>query len=516
MITILADQHFGARDGGRPFLDSHWAEPEADFTWSLGIESFLSLDVPVGSTGLVLELTVRPFTDSDDLPAQRLLLSANATPLGEFRLEGLQTLTMPIDDACLANTDTLTLRLYCPDAARPADLGYGDDNRRLGLRLYRATLLHVPAMPDFIPAPGADYLEQDFTFGWGGTGNACLLDGWSGPEHDYHWAIGRHSRLRLPIACPTSAYTVLLEIFPIGDDRLKQQRLVVGANDRLVSTLAVTTRTLVTLALPPLDPGQQSVVITFDNLDAATGRQFALYEDGRPFAFMLLGLRLIRLSVQPPAPASSAPARINLPAAELAARFDTLGHGCMLTNFQAKLGVERISLLRFTGIDAVSLVRGLVNRFYLLGRPDRIETFAFDDDGRWWIRETTHNMRCRSPWDMTDAMPQPSIAWHMARRFWFLRRRFLEDLGLVGRIYVFFLQPATRMEAEAVAAALRLSGPHTVLWLVQDGSVAPGTVLRLGPGLLAGGLDRIPGSAASTYEAWLSVLASAWALSQSA
>ncbi len=125
-------------------------------------------------------------------------------------------------------------------------------------------------------------------------------------------------------------------------------------------------------------------------------------------------------------------------------------------------------------------------------------------------------MRCRSPWDMTDAMPQPSIAWHMARRFWFLRRRFLEDLGLVGRIYVFFLQPATRMEAEAVAAALRLSGPHTVLWLVQDGSVAPGTVLRLGPGLLAGGLDRIPGSAASTYEAWLSVLASAWALSQSA
>jgi hypothetical protein len=96
----------------------------------------------------------------------------------------------------------------------------------------------------------------------------------------------------------------------------------------------------------------------------------------------------------------------------------------------------------------------------------------------------------------------------------FLRRRFLEDLAEPGRIYVFMLQPATQMEAEAVAAMLRLYGPHTMLWLVQDGPVAPGAVTPLAPGLLLGRLDRGPDGVSISHDVWLSVLANAWAISR--
>jgi hypothetical protein len=528
MIDILTDQRFGASHGGRLCLDANWAAAEQDFTWSLGTESLLSLELPPNSSDLLLELVVQPFTAPPALVAQTLFLSANAMPLGNHLVEGRQTLSLSIPNACINGADALILRLHCPHAAAPEEFGLGADRRQLGIRLYRATLLHVPPVHRPPPLPGADHLELDATFGWGGTGNMLLLDGWSAPEHDYHWAVGRHSRLRVPINDPPGTYTLLLDVRPIGDDRLKQQRIVVGANNRLISMLAVSTRTILTLPLPRLEPGMTDILLTFDNLDAATGRQFALYADGRPFAFMLLGLRLIRRATTPsPLPPPRAPltgagavlaeaaaAVAGLSPRELAARFDTLGHGCTLTQFQLDKGVDRITLLRYTGINAVALVRALADGFDQLGRPDRIETVTYDWDDRLWMLETRHQLRFRSPWPVGGATIPGTIARDTARRLLFLRRRFLEDLAEPGRIYVFMLQPATQMEAEAVAAMLRLYGPHTMLWLVQDGPVAPGAVTPLAPGLLLGRLDRGPDGVSISHDVWLSVLANAWAISR--
>jgi hypothetical protein len=526
MIDILTDLTFGVAGLGQGHLDANWSAPEADFTWSIRNDSRLTLKPPPGLGNLILELDVQPLTAPPALPAQHVHVSVNGVSLGDHRLEGRQILLLDIPQACVTGGRPLRIRLQCPQAASPAHLGIGNDTRRLGVRLYRAVLLRAPITPSFLPAPGADHMELDWSFGWGGTGNPHLLEGWSGPEHNYVWSLGRHSELRLPIQYPQATYTLLLDIFPIPDARLAQRRIMVGANGRLLATLSVTTRIALALALPPMEAGTDNIAITFDNLDAALERDLATYHDGRPFAFMLLGLWLIRRAdLTLPAPIARAPlpgpdtaaqaeALSGLPMPALTARFDTLGHGCTLADFQLKHGADRISLLRFTAIDTVALVHGLIDRFHLLGRPDRIETSQPDDDEHLWIHETTHRFRYRSPWRADDDIDLPFIAHQMSRRLWFLRSRFLEDLGEVGRIYVFFLQPATQPEAEAVAAALRLYGPHTVLWLVQDGSLPPGTVMRLGPGLLLGSMDQMPGSPAPSDACWHSVLANAWAITE--
>jgi hypothetical protein len=78
------------------------------------------------------------------------------------------------------------------------------------------------------------------------------------------------------------------------------------------------------------------------------------------------------------------------------------------------------------------------------------------------------------------------------RRLPFLVRKLLADLSDGAKIFVFHgMEPLTPAQAAGLARAIRSFGPGTLLWVeLADADNPPGSVRRLGDGLLKGHMDR--------------------------
>jgi hypothetical protein len=156
MQANLRDVRLEFRAGGNaaPCCREGWSKPEEGETWTIGGKSLLELPAPAQPAAYVMVMHFRPLVVAGRLPAQRLQVLVNSVRVAEFRIERRCTRACLIPWAAIALDGEPALRVTfrLPDAARPADLGLGDDARQLGLAF--ATLALYPARHPAFPDPG--------------------------------------------------------------------------------------------------------------------------------------------------------------------------------------------------------------------------------------------------------------------------------------------------------------------------------------------------------------------------
>lgn len=143
-----------ARAGAGNLAVCGWMPAAGSGTWSIGPQSRLRFAVG-GATGpLRLQLDLFAYV-SDNHPRQRVVVSADGQPLRELVLdrfsERMHEVQIPAE--AIGADGQVELVLDFPDARSPRELGLGDDDRRLAVRLI--SLLLLPAAAATAPRPPA-------------------------------------------------------------------------------------------------------------------------------------------------------------------------------------------------------------------------------------------------------------------------------------------------------------------------------------------------------------------------
>ncbi len=362
-------------------------------------------------------------------------------------------------------------------------------------------------------------LELDVPLGHTSS-QAFVVDGWGGPEKHHRWAIGRTSRLRLPVAARGQPHVLVLDVVPwLHPPQVTRQRIMVGFNGRLAGSLAITHPMAVGLPVPAALTTGGELAVSIDHIDGPAGAAFDTYRDGSSLNMMGLSVRLFRTTPRPAAPPAELPP-VRVAAADrrtLLAGFESLGHRCAFGLLQQRHGVDQLGLLRFAGLHTPILIRELLRGFEGLGNPPDLHAFIRENNaGLYSVYD-----RVREIWFNT-AQPLETAASEVvgtaARHLPFLRRKFLKCLADGRRVFV-VNSPYVLTDAEALALFTVLDMParNALLWTNQSGPLPPGTVRRQAPGLYFGQLDaagEVEGDPSD--EAWLSVCANVRSLADEA
>jgi hypothetical protein len=183
---------------------------------------------------------------------------------------------------------------------------------------------------------------------------------------------------------------------------------------------------------------------------------------------------------------------------------------------QRAVGAEPLGLLRFAAILPHHLLRGLDTAFEGIGERSRLRVFTERLRAReeYLVRDDLFGIHFHTNVYVGEA-DEDEVAAKLAPHLQFLRRKFqerLEDGGL------FVLQhQAVRSVAQAlpVLNLLRSYGPAALLYVVEDRTIAPGTVRQERIDLFRGHTNNLPPMYEAdtiNIEAWLSLCANTYRL----
>jgi hypothetical protein len=111
------------------FSTEGFSGPESTGRWTQGPQASFVCQFPasVRTDDRTVKITALPYSPSGK--AQRVLLSVNDGPPTQYDFDKERTITIELPPA----TDQLKLDVGLPDAASPKELGYGNDERKLGI-----------------------------------------------------------------------------------------------------------------------------------------------------------------------------------------------------------------------------------------------------------------------------------------------------------------------------------------------------------------------------------------------
>lgn len=130
-----------ARSGdATAYLTGGWAAPEVWGTWSEGATASVFLPLPTKRANTIL-IEAKPLI-SPSHQKQDVELTINGIPAAKFTLTGSSegVFEVKIPYAAMQGSGILKLEFRLPDAARPKDIGLGDDSRKLALGLVALTV----------------------------------------------------------------------------------------------------------------------------------------------------------------------------------------------------------------------------------------------------------------------------------------------------------------------------------------------------------------------------------------
>lgn len=143
--TKIFDLDFSEVGNARPYLKKGWANQEADWIWTEGPESTISVPTPTEVGNYLLRMSAGSFVHSPRLLEQELTIFVSDTEIGRLvathRRVALYEFTF--SHAAFPSSTTTTLLLRTPNATRPIDLGINEDRRRLAFGLKRMTILRL-------------------------------------------------------------------------------------------------------------------------------------------------------------------------------------------------------------------------------------------------------------------------------------------------------------------------------------------------------------------------------------
>ncbi len=390
-------------------------------------------------------------------------------------------------------------------------------------------------------------VECDLTIGFGATGNslAFLGGGWARSEPEFTWVTGAESHLVLPRVHEADAYFLTLDVIPfIHCPELPSQRLIVSIDDTVVGSSEISRPALLGYRIPAaIARSSDRMVVTLQHPDAARPKDFGESGDERLLAFAVAEARLFRIldadrpgehhlpsglilgpgSERGPSGreerdvAEWAARRTGLTLPQIALKFESVGENCEFGLFQRRCDAEPLGLLRFSSTFVRNLVRGVECGFEGLGEIDDIDPrLEGAPRAEYMIHEKKYGLVYH-----TFVYEGQRSAWLMreqeSARLKFLRRKFMEDLQVAEKIFVYrFAGPIAEEEILPLHMALNRYGPVTLLWVVLAERDRPaGTVEVLMPGLLKGYIDRFaPADNAHdlSFDGWLRVCANACVL----
>jgi hypothetical protein len=525
MIRALARYGFGVGEEGVGLLRQGWARPEARFTWSVGDESRIELLYLPRQGNLRVELTLEPFRDPPRVVRQTLRLEMDGAVIAELVMNGpgVVVANLPLPSV---PRPVLVLRRVREAGALDA-AAVGVDKRDLAFKLIGLTVLSVRGAPP----PAAVRPMAEWRIGCNEKGITALAEGWSTPEFDFVWAVGRSATLRLDYsgqdAPPAGRALLVMEMRPVENPAgVTRQRVVVGADDRLVGYLDLTGGS--TIALPVrLPEGGGAVEIRFDHPDAFAYPAVERRE-GQPLVWALSSARLVPAlqavearTLAPLAPDGgddplryrAAERATGLPIAELAGKFESLGNTCGLGNLQRHLGLMPLALLSFSRVFQTRLVDAVFRGFADFAREDRLRlAIRHPEDDVWGLVDDTYQFSFATPYPRTADPPPGAVARALQTLPW-LAEKLMRDIAAAEKIFMLRVFSRDEAVALAVLAALRHYGNAAFVALVDDASVPAGTVRRCSSGVLLGSLgperDMTPDESDAVF---VSLIANAWML----
>jgi hypothetical protein len=380
------------------------------------------------------------------------------------------------------------------------------------------------------------------SFGAAGNSLAYLGGGWARSEPKFTWGVGAESHLLLPRLEAVDEYVLTLDVVPfVHPPELPSQRLIVSVDDTVLGSADLFRPTLLGYRIPAdVVHRAERMVVTLQHPDATRPNEVSDNKDNRLLAFALSEAKLYRITdiayMQQSGPPAglmlgSVPERrrgalgpvdltewartcTGLALPEIALRFESLGENCEFGLFQRRCDVEPLGLLRFSSTFMRNLIRGIDNRFEGLGEIGDIEPRLEGGQRKeYMIHETRFGLVYH-----TFVYEGQRSAWLMreqeSARLKFLRRKFMEELELTDKIFVYkFNKRMSEEEILPLHMALNRYAGATLLWVVPAERGRPaGTVEVIMPGLLKGYIDRFaPDENAPdlSFDGWLRVCVNA-------
>ena len=175
------------------------------------------------------------------------------------------------------------------------------------------------------------------------------------------------------------------------------------------------------------------------------------------------------------------------------ARFESLGGskiGCEFGLVQRSFGSTTLGLLRWTTMDRVPVIQGVLNGFEGLTEPGNISLKTYRPHGNreeWVVTDQRYGFNSHTFIETKDA-PEDKLLIQTSRRLSFLRGKLFEDLEIGSKILVYkSVEPTSDAQIMELFDAVRRRGPARLLCVIRADDAHPNGSFRvLGDGLFVG------------------------------
>ena len=370
-------------------------------------------------------------------------------------------------------------------------------------------------------------VSHSFNFGSGGNANEIQLSGWSVTEPLHTWCVGKRSTLALPIVHAPYGFFLEIDWQPfVSFPYCPHQAVSIKVHDHQFSPYHLTESEIAAFYCPPPSVTDKKILVTFEHLDSARIADYHETTDPRQVAVAFRRVRMLPLLDPPPMRlkrTASTKIRLNdgnisIPhsngngvaeVSKLLSQFEMLAGNCDLGLAARALGFEQLSLLRFAGATTEVAIRGLESGFHGIG--ETLTTEIADNPIKEWMVRDGFGLRFHTH-QSSEAMSETDIIKRQRRHIQFLRRKFMEDVALGEKIFVYadHVRPRTLESALSLFLALNRHGKRRMLWVCANhGEMAASRVDELLPGFARGSLDIFDGPLEAghiTVSGWVNIL----------
>lgn len=353
--------------------------------------------------------------------------------------------------------------------------------------------IEIEPFPSDTDSTGSLPVEIDFRSG--GHGQEFMAAGWSHPELEFAWSLGKCSAVRLPGGGANCDCALKFRAGPmIHHGAVNFQRLSVDVNGINVANLVGRQPTQYEVLVPAATlRGHADIEITFRMPDAVSPSKLRRSADRRELGFWLSTLRLEPLRGGPTfaRPAPTAPAEDTTDTKTVMMQLQSLGINCELGFVQRHHEAEPLGLFRWAQTPLPNLLRALEARFEGLGDPDNT-AISMDGATEFQVIDKKFGFRNHSHAFKRDGATEEKVRERELVRLPFLARLMIEDLEKAEKLFCFHDAGHSGLEdVLRLTAALDKYGPNWLLWICPAaGAAKSGTAERISARLICGYIDK--------------------------
>ncbi|MGA1205894.1 MAG: DUF6311 domain-containing protein [Opitutales bacterium] len=262
--------------------------------WTIEKQVLLTLHIPKQQANLDLYLNSNPFV-SAVAPSQDVRFFVDDELIGTATFQigekmPWEVLTQLPEDAIDEN-GLLKVRMELPKASSPQNSGQSDDPRTLGLFINSFGV--IPRNDAPLPVLQEN---QQISFAQKGSGNRYTQTGFSEPESDGIWTIGKLAKLAFYInkTKPGKTCFLKIDVSSFVNDLHPELRCRAWVNERVVSTLTFTQLDPNQMITIPLKQENGPVSVTLEMENPVSPLSLGISADPRNLGLYLRDMRLVQ------------------------------------------------------------------------------------------------------------------------------------------------------------------------------------------------------------------------------